>query len=155
MNLFTLFCLESKWRGTEIENSASILTSEIYMSEAICRRFFFWELECWQIVSWEPEGRYCCTKSMAIAPFWFSTEHRWSAITPFWLSTDEMSIQKRGVWGSNTTAPLPPPPCFFFFFTRLLVREVGHAATFSGLAQNTARGVFHKDLSALRVMLKS
>ena len=54
-----------------------------------------------QIVSWEPEGRYCsskmfrwepegghhCTKSMSIAPFWFSTEHRW---TPFWLSTDEM-----------------------------------------------------------------
>ena len=30
---------------------------------------------------WEPEGRYCCTKSMAIAPFWFSTEHCWSAIT--------------------------------------------------------------------------
>ena len=23
---------------------------------------------------WEPEGRYCCTKSMAIAPFWLSTD---------------------------------------------------------------------------------
>ena len=42
------------------------------------------------IVSWEPEGRYCCTKSMAIAPFWFSTEHLWAAITPFWLSTDDI-----------------------------------------------------------------
>ena len=30
---------------------------------------------------WEPEGRYRCTKSMAMAPFWFSTEHRWTALT--------------------------------------------------------------------------
>ena len=28
---------------------------------------------------------------MAILPFWFSTEHLWSAITPFWLLTDDMS----------------------------------------------------------------
>ena len=39
---------------------------------------------------WEPEGGYCCTKPMAIAPFWFSTEHLWSVITPFWLSTDDI-----------------------------------------------------------------
>ena len=26
------------------------------------------------IVSWEPEGRYRCTKSMAIVPFWFSVD---------------------------------------------------------------------------------
>ena len=38
----------------------------------------------------EPERRYCCTKSMAIAPFWFSTEHLWSAIAPFWLSADNI-----------------------------------------------------------------
>ena len=31
---------------------------------------------------WEPEGCYRCTKSMAKAPFWFSTEHLWTAITP-------------------------------------------------------------------------
>ena len=42
------------------------------------------------IVSWEPEGRYRCTKSMAIAPFWFSTEHIWSSIVPFWLSADDI-----------------------------------------------------------------
>ena len=36
----------------------------------------------------EPEGRYRCTKSMVIAPFWFSMEHIWTAIMPFWLSTD-------------------------------------------------------------------
>ena len=38
---------------------------------------------------WEPEGRYCCKKPMAIAPFWFSTEHGWTALTPFWFSADE------------------------------------------------------------------
>ena len=37
---------------------------------------------------WEPEGRYHCTKSTAIAPFWFSTEHRWIVITPFCFSAD-------------------------------------------------------------------
>ena len=26
------------------------------------------------IITWEPEGRYCCTKSMAIMPFWLSTD---------------------------------------------------------------------------------
>ena len=45
---------------------------------------------------WEPEGQYCCTKSMAIAPFWFSTEHLWSAIAPFWLSADEMEKANTG-----------------------------------------------------------
>ena len=29
---------------------------------------------------WEPEGRYRITKSMAIALFWFSTEHVWMKI---------------------------------------------------------------------------
>ena len=33
------------------------------------------------IVTWEPEGRYCCSKSMAI--------------TPFWLSTDDISLGAR------------------------------------------------------------
>ena len=56
------------------------------------------------VVSWEPEGRYCsskmfhwepeehyfCTKSIAIAPFWVSMEHLWSAIAPFWLSADDV-----------------------------------------------------------------
>ena len=51
-----------------------------------------WEPEgrycCSKMFRWEQEGRYRCTKSMAIAPFWFSTDHRLSAIMPFWLSTD-------------------------------------------------------------------
>ena len=38
------------------------------------------------------KGAIACTKSMAIAPFWFSAEHLWSAITPFWLSTADMSL---------------------------------------------------------------
>ena len=45
------------------------------------------------IVSWEPKGRYCCT-----TPFWFSTEHLWSAITPFWLSTDDIGIHCIPYW---------------------------------------------------------
>ena len=66
--------------------------------------FWNWCGHYQDIVSWEPEGRYCiskmfrwepegryrCTKSMAIAPFWFSTEHPWIQITPFWLSTDDI-----------------------------------------------------------------
>ena len=71
----------------------------------------------WHFVSWEPEGRYCssnlsrweperryrCTKSIAIAPFWFSMEHLWTAIMPFWLSTDD--------WYRG---PPPPPHAIFF-----------------------------------------
>ena len=48
---------------------------------------------------WESEGRYCCTKSMAIAPFWFSMEHLWSAIAPFWLSADDiLSLILTVIW---------------------------------------------------------
>jgi len=31
-------------------------------------------LSQWYIISWEPERRYCCTKCMALRPFWFSTD---------------------------------------------------------------------------------
>ena len=40
---------------------------------------------------WEPKGSFHCTMSMAIAPFWFSTEHRWTALMPFWFSVDDRS----------------------------------------------------------------
>ena len=36
------------------------------------------------------KGAIAVQKSMAIAPFWFSMEHLWTAITPFWLSPDEV-----------------------------------------------------------------
>ena len=39
------------------------------------------------LIRWEPEGRYRCIKSMAIAPFWFSTKHRWIVITPFCIAS--------------------------------------------------------------------
>ena len=56
------------------------------------------------IVSWEPEGRYCRSKMFhwepegrywhwlctSIAPFWFSMDHLWVAVMPFWLSTDDI-----------------------------------------------------------------
>ena len=31
---------------------------------------------------------------MAIAPFWFSTEHLWTAITPFWLSNVKVGMTR-------------------------------------------------------------
>ena len=46
-----------------------------------------------EMFRWEPEGCYRCTKSMAIAPFWFSIEHLWIAIVPLWLSTDDMGLK--------------------------------------------------------------
>ena len=42
-------------------------------------------------MQWAPEGR-SRTKSMAITPFWFSTEHVATALTPFWLSADNISM---------------------------------------------------------------
>ena len=37
------------------------------------------------------KGTIAIDSCTAIAPFWFSTEHRWTAIVPFWLSTDHVS----------------------------------------------------------------
>ena len=55
-----------------------------------------WEPEgcrcCAKMFHWKPEGRYRCTKSVVIAPFWFSTEHSWTALTPIWLSADDTVI---------------------------------------------------------------
>ena len=36
---------------------------------------------------WKPEGCHRRWIIIAIAPFWFSTEHLWTVIMPFWLST--------------------------------------------------------------------
>ena len=47
-----------------------------------CSKMFWWELE----------GCYCCTKSVVIAPFWFSTEHHWTVLTPFWLLADNIHL---------------------------------------------------------------
>ena len=41
---------------------------------------------------WEPEGCYRCAESMAIAPFWFSMEHRLIVLTPFWSLADNISL---------------------------------------------------------------
>ena len=39
---------------------------------------------------WDPEGHYCCIKSIAIVPFWFSMEHLWILIAPFWYSVEHL-----------------------------------------------------------------
>ena len=46
------------------------------------KHFVSWEPEYRfsAIFRWEPEGRYRCTKSMTIAPFWFLAEHCWTAL---------------------------------------------------------------------------
>ena len=51
----------------------------------------------------EPEGRYRCTKSMAIAPFWFSMEYLWIVIAPFRLSTDNMYSFSQTMWQTLST----------------------------------------------------
>ena len=51
-----------------------------------------WHYHYSTIFWWEPEGCYGCTKSMVIAPFWFSTEHHWTALMPFWISADRCMV---------------------------------------------------------------
>ena len=48
---------------------------------------------------WEPEGHYRCTKSMEIAPFWFSMEHHWTRLMPFWLTTKKCRLKPGGGGG--------------------------------------------------------
>ena len=47
----------------------------------------------------------CCTKSMAIAPFWFSTEHHWIALKPFWFSADDTFVYYSFNWILNVVRP--------------------------------------------------
>ena len=48
---------------------------------------------------------------MAIAPFWFSTDHLWSAIVPFWLSADKVIgvLQHGGEWVKSCNAAIKDP----------------------------------------------
>ena len=62
-------------------------TKFYHISIVIC----IWQLTSEEyFVTWEQKGNYRCTKCMAIAPFWFSTEHCWTALMPFWLSGDDL-----------------------------------------------------------------
>ena len=47
---------------------------------------------------WEPEGGYHCTKSMAIAPLWFSMEHPGIVIAPFWFLANDIETTIRKSW---------------------------------------------------------
>ena len=78
-SLKTLYLIGQSWGITLNENQSRDISSAESQKGVIADQKMF---------HWEPEGRYCCTNSMAIAPFWFSTEHHWCAITPFWLSTE-------------------------------------------------------------------
>ena len=84
------------WRLT-LTASYSTVTVPSQFFENRLVRFLWLTVKCegvtaalyCNIFSWEPEGRYWCTNSMTIAPFWFSTEHPWTVLKPFWLSTDD------------------------------------------------------------------
>ena len=43
------------------------------------------------------KGAIAIKRSMVIAPFWFSTEHDWTALTPFWPSADNL-VFKRDIY---------------------------------------------------------
>ena len=49
---------------------------------------------------WELEGCYRCTNSMAIAPFWFSTEHCYTTLMPFWFSMEHCYTTLMPFWFS-------------------------------------------------------
>ena len=53
------------------------------------------------MLRWEPEGRYRCTTSMVIAPFWFSKEHHWIVIAPFWVLIEHLWIVIAPFWLST------------------------------------------------------
>ena len=90
--------------GVYEENHVKVKYNDQKGLKDCCRMSTGW-LRRIDIVSWEPEGRYCRSKLFcwapegrychwlctAIAPFWFSTE-LFSAIAPFWLSTDNISF---------------------------------------------------------------
>ena len=86
----------------------------IFICHCLYSHIVCWEAEgCYHystMFCWEPEALYHCTKSMAIVPFWFSTEHHWTASMPFWLSADNIcfSTPPHTQWAE---VPRTPPPC--------------------------------------------
>ena len=54
---------------------------------------------------WVSEGRNCHRLYTVIAPFWFSTKHRWIVIMPFWLSTDKTLFIGRVIVQIHTPTP--------------------------------------------------
>ena len=71
-----------------ITKGHDVNTSGLYICRQLRARRALFLFEDVPLIG-EPEGRYRCTMSLAITPFWFSTEHRWRALTPFWLSADK------------------------------------------------------------------
>ena len=63
-----------------------------YIPSVECQKGVINIQQCSDQLQWEPEGRYRCTKSMARAPFWLSTAHRWTVLTPFWFSSDDFVL---------------------------------------------------------------
>ena len=84
---FVLFCIMLKWiefvwfKLNLIEKFAAAYNANLTSVES--HKHDKGVIEVQRCTNWEREGCYrrrCCT---AIAPFWFSKEHPWTAITPF------------------------------------------------------------------------
>ena len=71
-------CVLNHINLSHILNTLNYLLYEEFQTHQPYPHVVSWEPEgrYWysKMFRWEPEGRYHCTKSMAIAPFWFSME---------------------------------------------------------------------------------
>ena len=65
----------------------------------------------YHIVSWEPEGRYRCTISMAIAPFWLPTDDTYP-FSPYLFFSHPVIPQPE--FHSPFLIPVSDTLCFFF-----------------------------------------
>ena len=75
---FKFWCISNFWEVSHQKKISSTVSSEGHYRYSTMSH-------------WEPEGLYHCTQSMALAPFWFSTEHQ-KAFMPFWLSAGDMQL---------------------------------------------------------------
>ena len=94
---YMLFTLSNLYFDLSFYSSLQMLCFIYFSNEQSKQLIVIWDPEGGyqysKMFHWETEGRYySCTKSMAIAPIWFSTEHLWIVIAPFWLSTDKIQF---------------------------------------------------------------
>ena len=93
------------WIYTYVISGKPACTTKIKRWKGFCHKLFMYRLGESKSINHHLRGRKAlslfnrvplrtrralplCKVYMAIAPFWFSTDHRWTALTPFWLSAD-------------------------------------------------------------------
>ena len=84
---FKVFC--NIWVSvTPSDNYFTISTHNLALLHSTLLHSYPVPLMLFNDVPLQPQGHYCHRFCAAIAPFWFSTEHHWTALSPFWLSPD-------------------------------------------------------------------